>query len=132
MDLRNDMKMPLICEVDGKQTRLAPGESMTVASDAKSVRLSPDLPVRRAPIQPTVGRVHERVKALILSVKSVPEESIVPQASLIEDLDFDTADLVLYLLNLEEQFQIQVRDAEAERLLTVGETEDFLSDRGKL
>ncbi len=53
-------------------------------------------------------------------------------ASLVEDLNADSLDLVEYIMSVEEVFKIQITDEEAELLTTVEEAQLYLLDRGVL
>ena len=55
-----------------------------------------------------------------------------PNASLVEDLNADSLDLVEYIMSLEEVFQVEVTDEDAEKLTTVGEMQAYLQDIGVL
>ena len=62
----------------------------------------------------------------------VDESEVLPSASLVEDLNADSLDLVEYVMSVEEVFQVQISDEDAERLTTVGETQAYLQDKGVL
>ncbi len=58
------------------------------------------------------------------------EKDFVYSASFVEDLGADTADLIELVICIEEEFNIRISDEEAERMLTVGDTLNFLYDKG--
>lgn len=49
-------------------------------------------------------------------------------ASFTEDLNADSLDLVEMIMSLEEKFHVQISDEDAEKITTVGEAVDFISD----
>lgn len=71
----------------------------------------------------------ERLRKLVADQLGVEEGRIVPAASFIDDLEADSLDLVELIMSLEEEFDIEISDEEAEKLTTVGEAEAFIRTR---
>lgn len=65
--------------------------------------------------------IAERVKKIIVDHLGISADKVVDQASFIEDLRADSLDLVELVMCFEEEFGIEIRDAEAETILTVRE-----------
>ena len=65
--------------------------------------------------------VFERVKQMIVDELNVPEEKINLEARLAEDLGADSIDAVELIMNIEDEFEIQVSDEEAQNIKTVGD-----------
>jgi acyl carrier protein len=65
--------------------------------------------------------VFERVKQMIVEELNVPEEKITLEARLAEDLGADSIDAVELIMNIEDEFEIQVSDEEAQNIKTVGD-----------
>ena len=59
----------------------------------------------------------------------VEASEVTPNASLVEDLNADSLDLVEYIMTVEQVFQVQISDEVAEKLTTVGETQAYLQDK---
>jgi len=73
----------------------------------------------------------ERLKEIIIDRLDVEEEQIVPEASFVEDLGADSLDIVELIMGIEEEFDIEIPDEDAEKLTTVGEaTTDTLNKLG--
>lgn len=70
--------------------------------------------------------VFERVKALIVDELNVPEEKITLEARLAEDLGADSIDAVELIMNIEDEFEIQVSDEEAQNIKTVGDLVKYI------
>lgn len=68
----------------------------------------------------------ERVKKVVLQQLLVDESKIVPEASLVDDLDADSLDLVELVMALEEEFGLQIEDEKAENIRTVGDAVDYV------
>jgi acyl carrier protein len=65
--------------------------------------------------------VFERVKQMIVEELNVPEEKITLEARLAEDLGADSIDAVELIMNIEDEFEIQVSAEEAQNIKTVGD-----------
>ena len=62
----------------------------------------------------------DRVKKIIVSQLNVSEEQVSPEASFIDDLGADSLDQVELVMALEEEFDTDIPEEEAEKLQTVG------------
>ncbi len=71
----------------------------------------------------------ERLRKLVAEQLGVEEDRIVAEASFIDDLEADSLDLVELIMSLEEEFDIEISDEEAEKLTTVGEAQSFIQSR---
>lgn len=63
--------------------------------------------------------IEERVKKIIVEQLGVKEEDVKPEASFVEDLGADSLDTVELVMALEEEFDIEIPDEEAEKITTV-------------
>ena len=61
-----------------------------------------------------------RLKEIIIDRLDVEEDQIVPEASFVEDLGADSLDIVELIMGIEEEFDIEIPDEDAEKLTTVG------------
>ncbi len=59
--------------------------------------------------------IEERVKKIIVEQLGVKEEDVKPEASFVEDLGADSLDTVELVMALEEEFDIEIPDEEAEK-----------------
>ncbi|MES0446202.1 MAG: acyl carrier protein, partial [Desulfobacterales bacterium] len=57
---------------------------------------------------------------------SVDLEEIVPEASFVDDLGADSLDLVELIMSMEEEFDIEISDADAEKLATVKDVFEYI------
>tara|TARA_B100000929_G_C15186820_1_gene310758 strand:- start:167 stop:409 length:243 start_codon:yes stop_codon:yes gene_type:complete len=64
--------------------------------------------------------IADKVKDIIVQNLNVPEEQLTPEAKFIEDLGADSLDTVELVMAFEEEFDIEVPDEEAEKLVSVG------------
>ena len=68
----------------------------------------------------------ERVKKLVCEQLGVKEEEVTPDASFVEDLGADSLDTVELVMALEEEFETEIPDEEAEKITTVKEAVDYI------
>jgi len=75
--------------------------------------------------------IEQRVKEIIVNQLNVNEEQITPTASFLDDLGADSLDTVELIMALEEEFNIEVPDDAAEKLLTVGDVTKYIEENQK-
>ncbi len=73
----------------------------------------------------TKADVLARLKEIIIDRLDVEEEQINPEASFVEDLGADSLDIVELIMGIEEEFDIEIPDEDAEKLTTVGEAINY-------
>jgi len=69
------------------------------------------------------------VKKIIAEQLGVEEEEVTPEASFVEDLGADSLDTVELVMALEEEFEIEIPDEDAEKILTVGKALDYIREK---
>ena len=72
--------------------------------------------------------VFEKVKGIIVEQLGVSETAVTMEASFIDDLGADSLDIVELVMALEEEFDIEIPDADAEKVVTVGDVVDYIKD----
>jgi len=73
-----------------------------------------------------VASVPERVIDIVAEQLGVDKEKIKPETSFVNDLGADSLDTVELVMELEEEFDINIPDDAAEKIQTVGEAIDFI------
>ncbi|PIP36349.1 MAG: acyl carrier protein [Desulfobacterales bacterium CG07_land_8_20_14_0_80_52_14] len=71
--------------------------------------------------------LEDKVKKIIAEKLSVDINDIVPEASFVDDLGADSLDLVELIMSMEEEFDIEISDEEAEKLVTVKDVLDYIA-----
>lgn len=74
--------------------------------------------------------IQAKLKSILVDRLNVEEDQIKPEASFVEDLGADSLDIVELIMGIEEEFDIEIPDEDAEKLTTVGEALDYV--KGKL
>lgn len=69
----------------------------------------------------------ERVKSVIIEQLGVDEANITMEASFIEDLGADSLDIVELIMALEEEFDLEIPDEDAEKISTVGDVVNYIN-----
>jgi acyl carrier protein len=73
--------------------------------------------------------VEQRVKDIIIEQLSVSDEEVVPEASFVDDLGADSLDLVELIMVMEEKFEQEIPDEDAEKLQTVQDAITYIQER---
>lgn len=73
--------------------------------------------------------VNEKIKSIIAEQLGVKPEEVTPQASFIEDLGADSLDTVELVMALEEEFEIEIPDEDAEKMASVGDAVKYIEEK---
>ncbi len=73
--------------------------------------------------------LEERVKKIITEQLAVDAAEVTPQAQFVQDLGADSLDTVELVMALEEEFDIEIPDEDAEKIKTVGEAVNYIKDK---
>ena len=72
--------------------------------------------------------IFDKVKEIIIEQLGVTESSITMEASFIDDLGADSLDIVELIMALEEEFDLEIPDADAEKVVTVNDVVEYIKD----
>ena len=72
--------------------------------------------------------IFEKVQEKISEQLGIEPEDVTMESSFIEDLGADSLDIVELLMALEEEFDIEIPDEEAEKLITVSDVVDYIKN----
>lgn len=72
--------------------------------------------------------VFEKVKKIIAEQLGVEEEEVAMESSFVDDLGADSLDIVELIMALEEEFDLEIPDNEAEKIATVGDAVDYIKN----
>lgn len=72
--------------------------------------------------------VFERIKEIIVEQLDVEEELVTMEASFTEDLEADSLDVVELVMELEDEFDMEIADEEAEEIATVGDAVNYINN----
>ena len=72
--------------------------------------------------------IFEKVKAIIVEQLGVADTAVTMEASFIDDLGADSLDIVELVMAIEEEFDIEIPDSDAEKVVTVGDVVDYITE----
>ena len=78
-----------------------------------------------------MSSIEERVKKIVAEQLGVKEDEVAPAKSFVEDLGSDSLDAVELVMALEEEFDIEIPDEEAEKITTVQSAIDYVKAHSK-
>lgn len=75
--------------------------------------------------------IFEKVKAIIADKLSIEEDEIAMESSFIEDLGADSLDIVELIMALEDEFELEIPDEEAENITTVADVVEYIREHSE-
>lgn len=75
--------------------------------------------------------IQQKVKDIIVEQLGVDADQVKPEASFVNDLGADSLDTVELVMALEEAFDMEIPDEEAEKIQTVGQAVDYIKTHKK-
>jgi acyl carrier protein len=76
--------------------------------------------------------INAKVKDIIVEQLGVDPEKVKAEASFIDDLGADSLDIVELVMAMEEEFDLEIPDEDAEKLKTVNDVQTYLTGKGKV
>ena len=73
----------------------------------------------------------DRVRKVVVEQLDVAEDEVTPQASFVDDLGADSLDVVELVMGLEEEFDVEIPDEDAEKITTVQEAVSYIDEKSK-
>jgi len=73
--------------------------------------------------------VFEKIKNIIVEQLGIDESKVTPEASFIDDLGADSLDMVELIMAIEEEFEIEVPEEEAENIVTVSDAMNYINSK---
>ncbi|MDR9498071.1 MAG: acyl carrier protein [Hydrogenovibrio sp.] len=75
-----------------------------------------------------MSSIEERVKKIVVEQLGVEEDQVTPDASFIDDLGADSLDTVELVMALEEEFDCEIPDEEAEKIATLAQATAYVEN----
>ncbi|AZT90662.1 acyl carrier protein [Caldicellulosiruptor changbaiensis] len=74
------------------------------------------------------SEIFEKVKKIIADKLDIEEDRITPESSFLDDLGADSLDIVELIMELEEEFNIEIPDEDAEKIRTVADAVKYIEE----
>ena len=78
-----------------------------------------------------MSNIEQQVKSIVAEQLGVKEEEVTNEASFVDDLGADSLDTVELVMALEEEFDTEIPDEEAEKITTVQQAIDFVNSKSQ-
>jgi len=75
-----------------------------------------------------LASVYERVRSIVAERLGVDEDKVTMEAEFIGDLNADSLDLVEVIMAMEQEFDLEIKDEEAENIRTVADAVNFIDE----
>ena len=72
--------------------------------------------------------IFDKVKSIIVEQLGVADTAVTMEASFIDDLGADSLDIVELIMALEEEFDMEIPDADAEKIVTVNDVVEYIKE----
>ena len=72
--------------------------------------------------------IFNKVKEIVIEQLGVAEAAVTLEASFIDDLGADSLDIVELIMALEEEFDLEIPDSDAEKVVSVGDVVDYIKE----
>ena len=76
----------------------------------------------------TGEEIFEKVKGIIVEQLGVSDTAVTTESAFIDDLGADSLDIVELIMALEEEFDTEIPDSDAEKIVTVGDVVDYIKE----
>ncbi len=78
-----------------------------------------------------MSNIEQQVKSIVAEQLGVKEEEVTNEASFVDDLGADSLDTVELVMALEEEFDTEIPDEEAEKITSVQQAIDFVNSKSQ-
>lgn len=73
--------------------------------------------------------IFEKVKEITVEQLGCDEDAVVAEATFVNDLEADSLDMVELMMALEEEFDTEIPDEDAEKIVSVGDAVNYIKER---
>lgn len=72
--------------------------------------------------------IFEKLKSIVIDQLGVNEENVTMEATFVDDLAADSLDIVELVMNIEEEFDLEIPDNDAEKIVTIGDVVKYIEE----
>lgn len=75
------------------------------------------------------NEIFEKVKGIVVEQLGVEQTAVKMEATFVDDLSADSLDIVELIMSIEEEFDMEIPDADAEKIVTIGDVVDYIKTK---
>ena len=75
------------------------------------------------------NEIFEKVKGIVVEQLGVEETAVKMEATFVDDLSADSLDIVELIMAIEEEFDMEIPDADAEKIVTIGDVVEYIKGK---
>lgn len=72
--------------------------------------------------------IFEKLKNIVVNELGASEENVTMEATFVDDLAADSLDIVELVMNIEEEFDLEIPDTDAEKIVTIGDVVKYIKE----
>ena len=72
--------------------------------------------------------IFQKLKTIVVDHLGVNEEKVTMEATFVDDLAADSLDIVELVMNIEEEFDLEIPDSDTEKIVTIGDVVKYIEE----
>lgn len=72
--------------------------------------------------------IFQKLKTIVVDQLGVNEENVTMEVTFVDDLAADSLDIVELVMTIEEEFDLEIPDSDAERIVTIGDVVKYIEE----
>ena len=72
--------------------------------------------------------IFQKLKSIVVDHLGVNEENVTMEATFVDDLAADSLDIVELVMTIEEEFDLEIPDSDAEKIVTIGDVVKYIEE----
>lgn len=72
--------------------------------------------------------IFQKLKSIVVEQLGVNEENVTMEATFVDDLAADSLDIVELIMNIEEEFDLEIPDSDTEKIVTIGDVVKYIEE----
>lgn len=72
--------------------------------------------------------IFQKLKTIVVDQLGVNEENVTMEATFVDDLAADSLDIVELIMNIEEEFDLEIPDSDTEKIVTIGDVVKYIEE----
>ena len=72
--------------------------------------------------------IFQKLKTIVVDQLGLNEENVTMEATFVDDLAADSLDIVELIMNIEEEFDLEIPDSDTEKIVTIGDVVKYIEE----